>query len=101
MFRTNRSPADLADRSGLMITKRAFLSIIPDHFSSGRLENLSVGLACGYHLNSNNRNVQQLNASYRQLVATTKKLVGLSSDHILGNPSRRDRDRILHFKLRR
>ena len=58
MFGANCPTADLTDRSGLVIAKRTLLSVIPDHFSSSCLEDLSIRLACGNHLYRYYRNVQ-------------------------------------------
>ena|SRR5712692_7376299 len=58
MFGANCPTADLTYRSGLVIAKRALLSVIPDHFSRSRLEDLSIGLACGKHFHRHYRNVQ-------------------------------------------
>src|SRR6266704_3983200 len=65
MFNTNGPTTDLTDRSGLVIAKPALLSVVPDHFPSGCLENLPIGLAGGKHLHRHYGYVQQLNSRHR------------------------------------
>src|SRR5713226_10773461 len=57
VFSANCPTADLTDRSGLVIAKRTLLGVIPDHFSSSRLEDLSIGFSRGNHLHRHYRNV--------------------------------------------
>src|SRR2546425_5167725 len=64
VFSTNGPTTDLTDRSGLVFAKRALLSVVPDHFPNGRLENLPIGLARGKHLHRHYGNVQQLNSRH-------------------------------------
>src|SRR5690348_15837922 len=52
---TNGSTAGLAVGSVLVFAKRALLSIVPDHLSSSRLNDLSVGLTRGKHLYGDDR----------------------------------------------
>src|SRR5690349_6564645 len=101
MFGTDCSTADLAYRPRLMLTKGALLSVVPDHFSRCCLENLAVRLAGGKHLHGHYGDMQQLNTSHIYLVMTTKNFSSFSSDHFLRNPGRRNRDGVLHLKLRR
>src|SRR3989442_8181649 len=65
MFSTNGPTTDLTDRSRLVFAKRTLLSVVPDHSSSSRLENLPIRLARGKHLHSHYGNVQQLNSRHR------------------------------------
>src|SRR5437867_13001387 len=100
MLSTNRPTTDLAYRPGLLITKRTLLSIVSDHLSRSRLNDLWIGLARSKHLYGYYGNMKQLNQRYGCFVMTSHRILSFRWYYVFCCPCCRNFISVLHLMFR-